>query len=50
MFKYAVMFIGLIVMCVPEDAGMLRFALQAFTGLGIFSLGVFMSLNEQTAQ
>lgn len=49
MFKYAVMFIGLIVACVPEDAGMLRFALQGLAGLSIFSLGVFMSLNEQTA-
>lgn len=46
MFKYAAMIIGLIVMCVPEDASFLRFAIQAFIGLSIFMLGAYAAITE----
>lgn len=49
MFKYLAMIVGLIIMCVPEDAGFLRFFLQGGFGLAIFGLGVIAALDEQTA-
>ena len=49
MFKYAAMIIGLIVMCVPEDASLMRFALQGFAGLFIFGIGVLLALEEKHA-
>jgi hypothetical protein len=49
MFKYVAMIAGLIIMCVPEDAGFLRFALQGFGGLSIFMLGTFLALDEANA-
>ena len=45
--KYALMFAGLIVMCVPEDAGFLRFAAQAALGLMIFVSGIALMLEEE---
>ena len=45
--KYALMFAGLIVMCVPEDAGFLRFAVQAAFGLMMFIGGVALMLEEE---
>jgi hypothetical protein len=48
MFKYAAMIIGLIVMCVPEDAGFLRFAVQAFIGLSIFMVGAISAITEES--
>ena len=50
MFKYVLMFVGILTMCVPEDAGFLRFALQALVGLVIFGLGVILALDEETAR
>jgi hypothetical protein len=47
MFKYAAVFIGLIVMCVPEDASMLRFAFQGLVGLSIFMVGIISLINEE---
>ena len=47
--KYALMIAGLIVMCVPEDAGMLRFALQGIAGLAIFFLGLALALDDEYA-
>lgn len=47
--KYALMIAGLLVMCVPEDAGMLRFALQGLAGLGLFGLGIALSLEDEYA-
>lgn len=47
--KYGLMIAGLIVMCVPEDAGFLRFAIQGFSGLFIFGLGVALALDEEYA-
>jgi hypothetical protein len=49
MFKYVAMIAGLIIMCVPEDAGFLRFFLQGGFGLTVFGLGVLAALDEQVA-
>jgi hypothetical protein len=49
MFKYVAMIAGLIIMCVPEDAGFLRFALQGGFGLMLFGLGTFLALDEANA-
>lgn len=47
--KYALMIAGLIVMCVPETAGFLRFALQGGLGLMMFIGGVALALDEEYA-
>lgn len=44
--KYALMIAGLIVMCVPETAGFLRFALQGGLGLLMFIVGVALAREE----
>ena len=44
--KYALMIAGLIVMCVPETAGLLRLALQGGLGLLVFLTGVALMLEE----
>lgn len=49
MFKYVAMIAGLIIMCVPEEAGMLRFALQGGVGLMVFMLGAISTLDEANA-
>ena len=49
MFKYVAMIVGIIVMCVPEDASMLQFALQGLVGLTIFGFGVVAALSEAEA-
>jgi hypothetical protein len=46
---YALMIAGLITMCVPEEAGLLRTILQAGFGLGMFGLGTLMVLDENNA-
>jgi len=48
MFKYAAMIIGLIVMCVPEDAGFLQFVIQAFIGFSIFMVGAIDAITEES--
>ena len=45
--KYALMIAGLIVMCVPEQAGLLRFTLQGGLGLLMFIGGVALALEEE---
>ena len=45
--KYALIFAGLFVMCVPEDASFLRFALQAAFGMMIFVSGIALMLEEE---
>ena len=47
--KYALMIAGLIVMCVPETASFLRFALQGGLGALMFGLGVALALDEEYA-
>ncbi len=49
MFKYVAMIAGIIIMCVPEEAGMLRFVLQGGFGLCLFGLGVLLALDEADA-
>jgi hypothetical protein len=49
MMKYVLMFAGLFIACVPEDAGLLRFALQGGFGLILFSLGALITLDEANA-
>jgi len=46
---YFLMIAGLITMCVPEEAGLLRFALQAGFGLMMFGLGIRILLEEKSA-
>ena len=46
---YILIFAGLITMCVPEEAGLLRMALQGMLGLGLFGLGTLMVLDEKNA-
>lgn len=46
---YILMFAGLITMCVPEEAGLLRMALQGMLGLGLFGLGIGIILDEKNA-
>lgn len=49
MFKYVAMIAGLLIMCVPEEASLLRFVLQGGFGLILFSLGTFLSMEEGRA-
>lgn len=46
MFKYAAMIAGILIMCVPDDASVLRFIVQAGVGLGLFITGVVLALEE----
>ena len=46
MFKYILMIVGLLTMCVPEEVSLTRFFIQGFAGLLIFGLGVLLSLDE----
>ena len=45
---YFLIFAGLLTMCVPEDAGFLRFALQGGFGLMLFISGISTLINEPT--
>ena len=47
--NYGLMFGGILTMCVPEDASLMRFALQGIAGLIIFGLGIALSLEEKHA-
>jgi len=47
---YFLMIAGLITMCVPEEAGLLRLALQGGFGLGMFILGVMAGLEESAVR
>jgi hypothetical protein len=46
---YFLIFAGLLTMCVPEDAGFLRFALQGGFGLMVFIAGATALINEPTS-
>jgi hypothetical protein len=46
---YVLMIAGLITMCVPEEAGFLRFALQGGLGLSMFGFGTLIALEENNA-
>ena len=45
--KYALMFAGLFVMCVPEDTSFLRFALQGGLGMMMFISGWALAMEEE---
>lgn len=44
--KYLLMIVGILVMCVPDDASWLQFALQGAVGLAMFITGVILTLEE----
>jgi hypothetical protein len=46
---YFLMIAGIITMCVPEEAGILRLVLQGGFGLAMFGLGTFIAI-EKNAQ
>lgn len=46
MFKYAAIIAGIVIMCVPEEASMLRFVLQGGFGLSVFGLGILACVYE----
>jgi hypothetical protein len=47
MVKYLAFFAGIMIMMVPDDAGMLQFTLQGLAGLSLVLYGVYAMLNEQ---
>ena len=44
--KYLLMIVGILVLCIPDDAGWLQFVLQGAIGLGMFITGVILTLEE----
>lgn len=46
---YFLMIAGLLTMCVPEDAGLLRFALQGGFGLLMFIAGTAVAIQREEA-
>lgn len=46
---YFLIIAGLLTMCVPEDASLLRFAIQGGIGLLIFISGVAVALERSEA-
>jgi hypothetical protein len=49
MLPFVLFIVGLLTMCVPEDAGLLRFVVQGGIGLILFELGVALA-NEYDRQ
>ena len=47
MTKYVLIFGGILTMCVPDDASLVRFALQGALGLALFITGIVLTLEEQ---
>jgi predicted Na+-dependent transporter len=44
--KYLLMIVGILVLCIPDDAGWLQFVLQGAIGLAMFITGVILTLEE----
>lgn len=44
--KYFLMIAGILVMCVPDNASWLQFALQGAVGLALFITGVVLALDK----
>ena len=44
--KYLLIIAGILVMCVPDNASWLQFALQGAIGLAMFITGVILTLEE----
>lgn len=47
---YVLMLAGILTMCVPDDAGLLRFTIQGGIGLLIFISGVAVALERSETQ
>jgi membrane-bound ClpP family serine protease len=45
--KYLLMIVGILIICVPDDASFLQFALQGAIGLAMFITGVVLALDEK---
>ena len=49
MFKYIIAFVGLLILIlIPEYAGMVQVVIQSFVGLGIFAIGAISIIAEQS--
>ena len=46
MLKYVCMIVGILLMCVPDDASVLHFLVQGSLGLALFSYGVYRANSE----
>ena len=46
MLKYVAICSGLLIMCVPEDASFLQFAVQGLVGLSIFIAGTVALIDS----
>ena len=44
--KYLLMIVGILVLCVPDDAGWLQFVLQGAIGLAMFITGIVLVLDK----
>lgn len=44
--KYLLMIVGILVLCIPDDASWLQFVLQGAIGLAMFITGVILTLEE----
>lgn len=47
MLKYLLFFAGILTMCVPDDAGLTRFAIQGAIGLIMMCVGAYLMIQEQ---
>jgi hypothetical protein len=45
--KYFLMIAGILVMCIPDNASWLQFALQGAIGLAMFITGVVLVLDKE---
>lgn len=49
MFKYAAVFIGLLILAtIPDYTSLLQLAVQGFVGLAIFAVGSINLISEQS--
>jgi hypothetical protein len=46
MTKYVAMIAGILIMCVPEDASILRFVIQGSIGLALLCYGVYRANTD----
>ena len=49
MTKYVLIFTGIFIMCVPDDASLVQFALQGALGLALFITGIVLVLDDEHA-
>ena len=47
--SYILMIVGLVTMCVPEEASLTRFIIQGGIGLGLFFLGANMTYEDDSS-